>query len=143
MTKEGSMRLRELILMLSAATVVCGCKVVARQEVTKAQLAADRTVPTCQSDAECKAMWDAAQRWVSDHAGYRIETSSDELIATETPLDKTETRLAISVSKEQDSPGVYKILVTIWCGNGNNCDINPAEAAYRFNQAVAAAGSQK
>jgi hypothetical protein len=140
--REDSMSFRELLLMALAVAAVSGCAVVQRQEIRKAQMAADNTVPTCQGEADCAAKWEAARRWVVNHAGYLIQTSTDELIETDSPRG-TDPRLAARVTKEPQDGSVYKILVTVWCGNADSCDTDPAEAALSFNRAVDAATPQR
>jgi hypothetical protein len=132
------MRLPDLILVPLAVAALAGCSLIERGEIRKAQAAADTTVPRCRGAADCKAKWEAARRWVVANSAFPVQTATDELIDTGSPAEM-DTRLTARVTKEPQDNGDYKILVNVWCGNPDGCEVNPAVAALDFNRVVNAA----
>ena len=96
-----------------------------------------QTIPTCSSDAECKAMWDAAQLWIVHNAGYKLQNVTDVLLQTYNP-GPYDTDLAVEVTKEPQGNGVYKIVVKAWCNNLFGCTPNALDAELDFNSKVGA-----
>lgn len=96
----------------------------------------NRTIPTCQTDAECKAKWDAAQVWVVRNSGYRIQTATDVLIQTFGPLGES-MALAMVVLKEPTGDG-YRITISTNCANIFGCRPDAWGAAVQFNRDIGA-----
>ncbi|MDE2465491.1 MAG: hypothetical protein KGO02_17525 [Alphaproteobacteria bacterium] len=97
-----------------------------------------QTIPTCNSDAECKAMWDAAQLWIVHNAGYKLQNVTDVLLQTYSP-GPYDTDLAVEVTKEPQGHGIYQIVVRAWCNNLFGCTPNALDAELDFNVKVGAA----
>jgi len=95
-----------------------------------------RTVPTCEGQADCNAKWEAAQLWVVHNAGYKIQTATSVLIETYNP-GQYGAELAARVTKEPIGSGRYMLVVQTWCNNIFGCVTNPLDAALDFNAKVA------
>ena len=85
-------------------------------------------------------MWDAAQLWVVQNSGYRLQTTTDVVIQTFGPIDYS-TDLAAQVTKEPNGNNRYRIIVSLYCANLLGCFPNPRPMAVNFNRVVSAAGS--
>ncbi len=94
-------------------------------------------VPVCDGEAQCTAMWEAAQLWVAKNAGYKIQILSNVLIET---YSSTDMSLAARITKEPVSSGKYKIVALVRCSNPFGCITKPDLAVADFNQRITAAG---
>lgn len=91
------------------------------------------TIPVCHSEQECAAKWGAAQIWVAQNCGMKIQICTDSIIET---YNSTSMRLAARVIKEPAGGGTYRILIRTWCGNIFGCSPNAWNAAINFNRYV-------
>lgn len=99
-----------------------------------------QTIPVCDGEKDCAAKWEAAQLWVSQNAGYKIQISSNVIIETYNSQDST---LAASITKEPLGSGKYKIIAKIWCSYEDqgpySCRPYSLDATLDFNAKVTAA----
>ena len=94
-----------------------------------------RTIPTCTEGAECERLWGAAQVWVTQNAGYRIQTATDTVIETFGPLGSS-TSLAARVVREYTGPEQYRIVITMGCANIFGCTPEPWGTSLAFNRHI-------
>jgi hypothetical protein len=87
----------------------------------------------CESDEECKTMWERAAYFVNSNAGFKLQIHNDTIIETYNPT-KYSPRLAFSVSKEPKGNGKYQIRVKAWCANMFGCQPNQYEAIARVKK---------
>jgi len=95
--------------------------------------------PTCDTPQTCKAMWDAAQLWVTDHADMNIQIANNVIIRTYNP-PRSSLYLAAEVKKRPAGNGKYQLEVKTWCNNPFGCTKNPTQAVIHFNNTVGAGG---
>jgi hypothetical protein len=127
--------------MIGAITaILSGCAASPQIELLKAEYA--NTIPTCSDTVaeQCEKMWEAAQVWVAQNAGYKIQIATSVLIETYNPVDYS-TNLAVKVVKEATGSANYKFTVQVWCANLFGCRPNQHQAALDFNRKVNAAKS--
>jgi len=122
---------------LAVAALLSACATTATPEL-QAEVA--RTVPKCSTKAECDAKWDAAQVWVVQHAGFRLQTTTNVVIQTFGPSTSTgdSTRLAMQVLREQTSDGRWQIRALATCGNPFGCTPEIWPTLLQFNRAIGA-----
>ncbi|MGB8276703.1 MAG: hypothetical protein WCF20_02020 [Methylovirgula sp.] len=75
--------------------------------------------------------WSRAIEWVSQNAGYKIQTQTDALIQTYGPSG-SDTELAVTVNKVMVSPGIYEIHARMGCANEISCFAEPHTELQRF-----------
>ena len=113
----------------------------ARAAETRRQQAFRDTRPRCTSEAECEAMWNAAELWIADNAGMRLATATSNVLET---FASTSPRLAVRATRRAQGDGEYLIEVSVSCGNyvfgTPNCSRSPHSAAMDFNRTVQRAG---
>lgn len=81
----------------------------------------------CNSEAECKTIWERATYFVSANAGFKLQIQNDTVIETYNPTDASP-RLAFSITKEPLDGGRYQIRTKAWCANIFGCQPNQYEA---------------
>lgn len=127
--------MRRIVACLTLISLT-SCATAPADTVTQSQV--DASVPVCFSAADCNAKWEAAQLWVAKNAGMKIQTVTTVLIETfNTPMYGTE--LAMSVTKEPQGGGLYRIVAHANCANFFGCSTSPTKAVLAFNNAVIAA----
>lgn len=125
------MKIGKCIYLLTLAAAVAGC---ATPVDPALQAAVQNTIPVCSSQKECEVKWNAAQRWVVNNAGMKLQHITPELLQTYNPGDSM--RLAVEVIKEARQDGSYRIVAKIWCGNPFGCDRNIWQAILDFQNTV-------
>lgn len=97
--------------------------------------------PTCSAGADCNAKWDAAQLWIAKNAGFKLQTATGVLLQTFGPSSATRdsTSLAVTVMREPDGPGQFRIVARMSCGNPFGCTPEAPAALADFNRKIAAA----
>ncbi len=128
--------------MKHLATAACvvglvGCAASPSPDQMAKQQRINETTPHCSGEADCTAKWEAAQRWVVDNAGYKIQIQSSVLIQTDDAYRSP--KIAVQVTKEPEGGGRYKIVAKIWCQYIFGCVPNSYDALLDFNQVVGAA----
>lgn len=95
------------------------------------------SVPTCASEAECKAMWEAAQVRVANSTANPVEIVTPVLIATRKTDDEV---LSIKVTKERVDSATYRIVFVGGCHEILGCLPPVGETNYKFNLYVRSKG---
>ena len=82
-----------------------------------------RTPITCAAGPDCDAKWEAAQVWIVTHAGFKLQTATAVTLQTFGPSTAVEqsTSLAVTMIREPDGPGRYRIRGEMTCGNPFGC----------------------
>lgn len=98
---------------------------------------------TCATGPDCDAKWDAAQLWIVNHAGFKLQTATNVVLQTFGPSTATNdsTRLAVTVTREPDSPGRMRIRIKASCGNPFGCTPDWQAAMVDFKRTVGAVGA--
>lgn len=137
--------MRKVFSTTILAALLSGCATAPTEEdlAKQAKKAArfeefQRTIPICEGEEDCKVKWEAAQIWISNNAGYKIQIATDALIETYNAVGSSP-YLAAKVTKEPLGGGRYRIFVQLWCDNLLGCMPKPIKAALKFNQYVGAA----
>ena len=99
----------------------------------------ERSMPTCTTEPECDAMWDAAQLWIVQNAGMKLQLATDVVLETYSPQNGN-MRLGVRAVKQNRGELGSRIEVSVWCGNIFGCMTDTREAALDFNRTVGAAG---
>lgn len=135
------MHIVKITALLISLFALSGC-VVSPEQQRALQEKYDRaiqTIPVCDGEKDCAAKWEVAQLWVSQNAGYKIQTSSNVIIETYNSQDRG---IAASITKEPLGSGKYKIVANIWCRNEEPflpCMPDRLDATLNFNAKVTAA----
>lgn len=130
------MNVKLTLCMVAAAALFAGCA--ASPQMLAAQKAFRESIPVCNGPVDCQAKWDAAQLWVVQNAGVKIQTATSVVIETYNSPDSSP-RLAVRVTKEPLGGGRYRIVVVTGCANIFGCQPNHIDAALDFNRQVGAA----
>lgn len=138
-----SKHLRTNVLAAAATALLCACA--APPPSAGQQALAERvtaTIPVCDGEKDCAAKWEAAQLFVVNNAGYKLQTATSVIIETFTPPQPSPL-IAMRVTKEPLGGGKYRILGAVICSNGGligvPCQRPPLEVLLDFNRQVAAA----
>jgi hypothetical protein len=121
---------------LVCALLVTACASPQRQ--IDLQQLVEATIPTCDGAEDCAVKWDAAQTWVMQHAGHKIQTATDVVIQTFEAADSSDMALMATVRMESIGAGKYRIVAQLSCRNMFGCATNPGKATLNFNRTVAA-----
>lgn len=68
----------------------------------------------------CRECWERAQLWVAKHSRRKVQIATDVMIETYNPGDH-EPEYAFKVIKEPIGGGVYRIQISMVCGNMFGC----------------------
>ncbi len=115
--------------------VLAGCAPTLPPRVLASRI--QTTVPTCATEADCKAMWEAAQVFVAKATNNPVEIVTPVLIATRKTSDDV---LSIKVTKERVDTATYRILFDGGCPEILGCSPPRGETHYKFNLFVGAKG---
>lgn len=115
----------------SAILALAGCADLeqARAEYNRRQFQIVTTRPTCDSPQVCERMWAAANQWVTQWAGMKIQVATEYLLET---YNSTGTALAARVEKRPAGETGYEFWVEAWCASGG-CNPNAQSAMQAFN----------
>lgn len=129
--------MKQVLIILSCLTITSCALEPTQSEVEElSQQARVRdTIPTCEIEKECQNKWDAAQVWVSQNSGYKIQTASSAIIETYNSTDGS-TALAMKVLKEPLGSGKYRFVLSAGCANLFGCDKRPIDVIQRFNDYI-------
>lgn len=117
--------------LLITLLFLAGCANSYEQQAKVAQFNA--TIPQCETENQCRVMWEMAQIWVNNNSGYKIQMFTDSVIET---FNSNNTDLAVTVNKIPIGSGRYEFRVKTWCGNFLGCFPNSWDAAIDFNRSV-------
>ena len=81
----------------------------------------------CETEEECKVMWERATYFVNANAGFKIQIHNDTIIETYNPSEHS-VKLAFSITKEPMGNERYRIWTKAWCANMFGCQPHPEEA---------------
>lgn len=128
--------MKTLLAIGSLALVLSACPAAAsgpsKEDVMK-------TIPTCTSEAECKAKWGAAQRWLLKNMEFKIRTVTDVFIETFGP--RRQSAMA-RVVKEPGEGEVSRIVISFSCQDvlggetDRGCFPDSVRGAFSFNAFV-------
>lgn len=123
------------ILLLTTSILLSSCASTPspQQEIKKTEFIS--TIPVCDVKIDCEAKWEAAQLWVANNAGYKIQTATNVVIETFNPT-RDDTYLAAKITKEPLGGGKYKIVATLWCNNMFGCNPDKWGASVAFNKSI-------
>jgi hypothetical protein len=124
---------RSSIFVCAFLLSACAATPSAEQRARLAE--ANRTVPTCSTEKECTAKWEAAQLWVVKNAGYKIQTVTSVLIETFNATGSN-VHIAVRVTKEPMGGGKYRFLARVWCDNMFGCKPDTYDALLDFNNTL-------
>jgi hypothetical protein len=80
----------------------------------------ERTIPTCQGEADCRFKWDAARNWLVATASYPIRVENENRIETY-DADSTRAGTAVEVRREHIEADRYRIIVEVDCFAISGC----------------------
>lgn len=130
------MTLRVIAILVAAVVVSPSADAQSRKAKRQALIdEVSRTIPTCSSDADCKAKWSAAQVWVSQNAGLAIKTVTDVLIQTDKAVDHNPA-LAMTVTREPVGDGTFRIIMAATCDNIFGCSQDPWAKILEFQKVI-------
>jgi hypothetical protein len=119
-----------------AVTLSVSC--VSSEEVAKAQLRYEATIPTCRSDRECELKWSAARTWVLGHSTMKIQTLTSDFMETFNPTNDVDFTYRVTKEPNVAAAG-YRILAFVYCHkHPSSCSKarNPWLEAIDFNATV-------
>lgn len=118
-----------------AAIALAGCATAPSPEFDAKRAEIARTVPTCSSDRECAAKWEAAQLWIVKNAGYKLQLVTPVLLETYNATG-SKVELAAQVTKEPLGAGKYSLNIKVWCDNFLGCHPDTLDATLDFQRKV-------
>ncbi len=122
-----------IVAMLALAGCVSPAQRVQNQKEMNA------SVPICETDRQCKAEWEAAQAWVTNSCGMKIQTSNDSLIQTfNSPPDSPTT--SCTVTKVPGPSHKFAISIRVGCANMFGCVPASKDQVIAFGHYVSQAG---
>ncbi|OAJ60596.1 hypothetical protein A6V36_02050 [Paraburkholderia ginsengiterrae] len=125
-------------LLAVLCVAAAGCSTQGQVDPNVMQIA---TTPlTCSNKAECEVWWQRAHTWVTSHATYAIEASTDTLIQTAGP-DGGKRALAYQITRAANPDGTATIGFAAHCDGAMGCKPNPWEAGADFKQYVRGAAA--
>jgi hypothetical protein len=122
-----------LFPVFAMALIISGC--VTSQERQARMDLFRSTIPVCDGEADCKEKWSAAQVYIANNAGLKIQVLSDAIIETYNP-GKNSSLLAAQVTKVPLGGGKYQIEIKTWCNNPFGCTPKAWDVALGFNEYV-------
>lgn len=119
-----------LILLVISTSVITACGSSADYQERLAEF--NRTLPVCNSTADCDSKWQAARQWVIENSDFTLRTDSDDRIDT---LNSNSTRsgTSIQVDRVEIGNGQYQIVVDVECFAAYDCP-NELDKQLEFNQ---------
>ncbi len=121
--------------LLCVALALAGCA----EHVDPAVAAAAAQPVVCTGEADCAAKWSRAVNWVVQNSHWKIQTQTDQMIATFNPIDSS-TDAGFTVTKVSTGGAAYEIDMSISCDNLISCIPGPTELKANFNTYVLASG---
>lgn len=86
-------------------------------------------------DTDCKPAWERAQLWIVRHSKWKIQTATDVMIQTFSPVGY-DVSYGFVATKEPIGGGRYRISLAMRCGN-ISCDPGESDVRSAFNYYVA------
>ena len=114
------------LILVASVAVLSGCAT--NQPKLSAELQQEIDSPLyCNSEEECKVMWERATFFVTKNSGFKLQIHNDIVIQTYNPTDYS-VRLAFNISREPLDKEKYQIWTKAWCANMFGCQPNQYEA---------------
>ena len=126
----------QLLILGALTAVLAGCAVSPETRARQEEYA--RTIPTCDSDSECEAMWQAARSWAVANSDFPIFSESETRIRATSTLT-TNAGMGVVVHRTPTDNG-YEFTVEMECFTAYGCG-DVWEPMLDFNRVVAAAGN--
>ena len=95
----------------------------------------------CESEQQCRTMWERAGYFVNANAGFRVKVHNDTSIQTYNPI-KNSTNIAFSIAKEPLGNGQYRIWTAAACANTDSCESKRYEMIARAKYYIRFGGVQ-
>lgn len=92
-------------------------------------------VPTCDTRAECRGKWNAAEIWINRYSGSQVESRTETRMATGMTGSYTNI-LSVVVEKRPLPDGGWRIEARMRCALRIGCEPDPWEATREFNRFV-------
>lgn len=126
-----------LLLAPLALLLLAGCQ--ANTFDLKDDTLFQQTIPVCTTDAECKAIWQAAREWVMQATPQGLEIDTDQRLQTwPADVESIDWETDIIVNKVPLGDGKYQIVIETLCNtNFNKCG-NERQLMRQFNKDMAA-----
>ena len=119
------------ILICVGAALLSGC--MQPQIVDPPRNSADPVL--CNNKMQCEVYWQRAQAWVANNSPYRLQTITDTVIETTSPL-AGRTGLSFRVTKVPDDKDGARIYVLAACGSAFGCTPASGDAVTAFKRFV-------
>lgn len=118
------MRKHSIAMLLGGSLSIAGCAAPQGSMVSEdEQNNLDPVI--CYEAKHCDAMWQRAQIWVINNAGYKIQIANDTVIQTYGPLRGDSYGLAFTVTKAPRGKGFFEIDSRASCGSNAGCSQHP------------------
>ena len=117
-----------ILLLTSSSLFACGTSASYQQRLDEF----NRTIPSCNSTADCDAKWQSARQWIIENADFQLRTDSDVRIDT-LNSDSTRSGTSIQVDRVAQGGGSYQIVVDVECFAAYGCP-NELDKRLEFNQ---------
>lgn len=79
----------------------------------------------------CKTEWERAQLWLVKHSAWKIQSATDVLLQTYSPVN-SEPSYGFIITKEPIAGGRYNINMSLHCGNLFGCSPRPVSVLKAF-----------
>lgn len=113
-------KIKNLMLLVMITILLQGC--LGDQNAINRDVVFLQTVPVCSTDKMCNKMWAAAEEWVEEYSPQGVDTSTDDVIASEMK-DPGSDDMDIEIRKIKQNNGSYKIIINNLCSRSvNSCD---------------------
>lgn len=132
MHKETLIKCLSVMILLLLASCAASPELQARRDEY------DRTIPTCSSNTDCQAKWQAARSWVVANSDFAIRSESESRIMATSNI-VSQGGLGATVDRASNESG-YQILVDLECFSAYGCP-NILDSMLDFNRTVNAAGN--
>jgi hypothetical protein len=103
-----------------ASFALAGCEATISKRL-QAPLAAASAVDSPVTCQPCTTEWQRAQLWLTAHSKWKVQTATDVVLSTYSPVD-ADVSYGFTVTKEPLASDRYRITVRMQCGNPLGCD---------------------
>ena len=130
--------MRCALLALVAAATLTGCAaalVGPRPPVEPWEMDEASAPVECTGPIQCNTAWRAAQAWVVNNSGYKVQVVSDAIIQTYNAPAYSQS-YAFTVTREPRGEGVERLFIVPSCGQAPLCALSSWRMSARFNRAM-------
>lgn len=129
----------KLMMAAAAAVTLAGCvspQMMQQAEAVEPWETEEANLPVeCKGAAQCATVWRAAQVWVANNSGFKMQVVSDAIIQTYNAPNYSQ-RYAFQVTREPRGGDLDRILIVPSCGGAPMCRLSPWRMSARFNRAM-------